>query len=126
MNSKANSYILIVEDSDDLRSLLREFFEGEGFIVRLAADGQEALDLLKLATALPSFILLDLMMPVMDGYTFRKEQQKDPRIAGIPIVIMTADGQAEEKIKDMNAKAFLRKPIQDVEELVHTAMQFYS
>ena len=126
MNSKANSYILIVEDSDDLRSLLREFFEGEGFIVRLAADGQEALDLLKLATALPSFILLDLMMPVMDGYTFRKEQQKDPRIAGIPIVIMTADGQAEEKTKDMNAKAFLRKPIQDVEELVHTAMQFYS
>ncbi len=124
MESNIDKYILIVEDSSDLRALLREFFEGEGFNIRLASNGQEALDLLKTTKTLPSFILLDLMMPIMDGYTFREEQRRDQRFSSIPVVVMTADGQGEEKTKNLGVKGFLKKPINDVDDLIKTAMKF--
>lgn len=56
-------------------------------------------------------ILLDLMMPVMDGFQFRAEQEKDERLAQIPVLLMTADSNAEIKAMEIGAKGYLRKPV---------------
>ena len=70
--------ILIVEDDEDIARNLRELLEGEGHVVEWASNGRVALDYLRGTADRPSFILLDLMMPVMDGYEFRTEQEKEP------------------------------------------------
>lgn len=86
-----NKSILIVDDDADIRAVLSEFLEYEGYAVATAAHGREALDFLR-AHALPSAVLLDLMMPTMDGFQFREEQKRDPAIASVPVVLMTARG----------------------------------
>src|SRR6476646_6367807 len=78
--------ILIVDDDKDVRSALAELLEGEGYAVAGAHNGHEALQLMR-AGLHPAVILLDLMMPVMDGWDFRSEQQRDPAFAGVPVVI---------------------------------------
>ena len=60
---------------------------------------------------LPNLILLDLMMPVKDGFAFRAEQERDPRLARIPVVVLSADAHVEEKKRKMGVKTALRKPI---------------
>ena len=84
--------VLIVDDDPDIRDSLREVLEDEGYEVATVANGREALDHLKASNPRPCVILLDLMMPVMDGWQFRKEQKQDPEIAGIPLVVITATG----------------------------------
>jgi CheY-like chemotaxis protein len=85
--------ILIVDDDADIRESLREVLEDEGYQVTCLANGKEALDYLKAANPRPCVILLDLMMPVMDGWQFRREQKLDPEIADIPLVVITATGK---------------------------------
>lgn len=109
--------VLIVEDAPDLRSLLCQLFESEGYRVSQAANGREALALLQAASELPQLILLDLMMPVMDGFAFRRAQAAQPRLAGIPVVIMTADGDPWSKQLRAGAADSLRKPV-EVDELL--------
>ena len=75
--------ILVVDDDPDIRDSLREVLEDEGYEVACVGNGREALDHLKTANPRPCVILLDLMMPVMDGWQFRKEQKQDAEIAGI-------------------------------------------
>jgi two-component system chemotaxis response regulator CheY len=58
----------------------------------------------------PSVILLDLMMPVMDGYQFVTEKSKDPELADIPVLVVTADGQADQKSRSIGAQGYVRKP----------------
>jgi CheY-like chemotaxis protein len=58
----------------------------------------------------PSVILLDLMMPVMDGYQFVAEKLKDPELADIPVLVVTADGQADQKARAIGAQGYVRKP----------------
>jgi CheY-like chemotaxis protein len=70
------------------------FLELEGFDVHTAANGRQALDSLKAGDP-ASVILLDLMMPVMDGWQFRRAQSKDPALSHIPVVVVTAAGRAE-------------------------------
>lgn len=86
--------ILIVEDDADIRATLGDVLEDEGYTVSAVANGREALDYLRehLST---SVVLLDLMMPVMDGFKFRTEQKNDPLLASIPVVVMTARGPLE-------------------------------
>jgi CheY-like chemotaxis protein len=72
---------------------------------------------------LPSVILLDLMMPVMDGWQFRTEQLRDPALAAIPVILISADGTVREKAAALSAAAFLRKPI-DVEQLLALVRQY--
>ena len=86
--------ILIVDDDVDIRATLADFLEDEGYTVSAVANGREALAYLKenLST---SVVLLDLMMPVMDGFKFRVEQKTDPELASIPVVVMTARGPME-------------------------------
>lgn len=111
--------VLIVEDDLDIRENLAEFVMSEGYAVQTAADGREALDLLRAATVLPQVILLDLRMPRMDGFKFREEQEKDARLAAIPVLLMTADAQIESEKYRIGAMGYVKKPI-DIEALSKT------
>jgi len=81
--------ILIVDDDADFRTALREVLEAEGCVIWQAADGKAALCILR-STASPHLILLDLMMPVMNGWDLYEELQKDPALAAIPIAVLSA------------------------------------
>jgi CheY-like chemotaxis protein len=108
------STVLIVEDDPDTREMLGKFLELEGFHVESAANGQQALD--KLTDGLrPGVIILDLMMPVMDGWQIRKRQMEDPRFAGIPTIVVSAAGR--DRMAQVTADAYLAKPI-DMDELL--------
>ena len=113
--------VLIVEDDPDTREMLERFLQLEGFDVRTAANGQLALDSLQQDSAL-CVILLDLMMPVMNGWQFRRAQAQDPRLAGIPVVVVTAAG-AREDIPAIDATAWLSKPV-DFDRLLATIGPF--
>ena len=91
-------WLMIVEDDDDIRRALTEILEDRGFDVLGAANGREALDMLR-GSVLPSMILLDLMMPVMDGWDFRQEQMNDPILREIPVAIFSASGFSQQAIK---------------------------
>jgi CheY-like chemotaxis protein len=112
--------VLIVEDAADIRFLLKSLFETEGFVVDQAANGQEALEFLRSTDSLPALILLDLMMPVMDGYEFRSKQEAEPRLANIPVVVMTADGDISARRSSMRAREYLKKPV-DINRLLSIA-----
>jgi CheY-like chemotaxis protein len=84
--------ILVVDDDADIRDSLREVLEDEGYDVACVTNGREALDHLRTASPAPCVILLDLMMPVMDGWQFRREQKANPEIAQIPLIVITATG----------------------------------
>ena|SRR6185436_11468343 len=106
----APGYILVVEDDFDIRDALTQILEEEGYTVRSAANGREALDTVGNGT-IPSLILLDLMMPVMNGWQFRAEQLKDARLASVPVLVISADPHLRAKIDAMGDVGFLKKPI---------------
>jgi CheY-like chemotaxis protein len=112
MNLQATSRsILIVEDDADIRGSLQDLLEGENYKVRMAANGQVALDTLRSDAELPGLILLDLMMPVKDGSAFREEQQRDARLATIPVVIMSAASEIAATSEQLGVREFVSKPI---------------
>src|SRR5262245_57222498 len=88
--------ILVVDDQPEIRSMFTALFEDEGYTVVCAANGREALDYLHQTTDLPGVILLDLAMPVMTGWEFVQEQQCDPALAPIPVILITARGYFEQ------------------------------
>src|SRR5213075_2065863 len=83
--------VLIVDDDPPILSGLSEFLQGEGYNVAVAGDGRAALDQLRRGLR-PSVIVLDLMMPVMDGWDFRHEQMKDAELRDIPVIVISATG----------------------------------
>src|SRR5712691_11410589 len=105
------STILIVDDEPFNVDLLEQQLEEFGYATVSASNGQEALD--KVATEAPDLILLDVMMPVMDGFTVCRTLKADEETRLIPIVIMTALGDVEDRIKGIEAGAddFLTKPV---------------
>ena len=107
-SASSQEHILVVEDDKDLRASLCEALDFEGYEAVCAENGQDALGYLATG-ARPCVILLDLMMPVMDGWTFRQEMLKDPSLASIPVIIMTAAGLA--RAATIGARAFLPKPL---------------
>ena len=115
--------VLIVEDDDDIRESLIELLEEEGYVVEGVRDGAEALRNLKAAKTLPGLIILDIMMPGMNGFEFRQAQEADPSLAHIPVVVMTADAHAEAKKLKLGAQALLKKPLQ-IEELIRIVERF--
>jgi len=117
-------HILIIEDDRDIRKGLQLVLESEGYTVEQAENGQVALELLKASDELPSLIILDLMMPIMDGFQFRERQAQDLRIQDIPVIIMTADGHIEEKKFRTGAQLALRKPA-DVDAIL-SAVNIYA
>jgi CheY-like chemotaxis protein len=91
--------------------------------VSVAANGRLALEALAHAEPLPCVILLDLMMPVMNGFEFREAQLADPRIAAVPVVLMTADNHVVEKTARIGAAGALGKPF-DIDELIRVVGRF--
>jgi CheY-like chemotaxis protein len=81
--------ILVVDDDDDIRDALSEVLRAAGHQVMTAANGREALDILRQGPDV-CLVLLDLMMPVMDGYRFLELQAQDPQLAAVPVAIITA------------------------------------
>lgn len=101
--------VMIVDDDDDIRNTLRFLLEDSGYEVLTATNGSEALQQLG-AGARPSVILLDLMMPVMNGYQFAEQKRREATLADIPVVVITADGNANQKAQSIGARGHLRKP----------------
>jgi CheY-like chemotaxis protein len=108
--------ILVVEDDEDVRGALAAFLEGEGYRVVEAADGQQALERLRTPGSF-CLILLDLFMPVMNGWAFRAEQLRDPELASIPVVVFSADAGTPQKAEQLGAAGHVVKPI-DFERLL--------
>jgi two-component system chemotaxis response regulator CheY len=104
--------ILVIEDDISIRELLVELLQGEGYDVTSAFNGIEGLKKLESESPLPNLILIDLMMPGMDGYTFRQHQLKNQEWGKIPTVVMSAESNAKEKMQDFNITAFLSKPVE--------------
>jgi CheY-like chemotaxis protein len=114
-----NPPILLVDDDDDIRESLAEVLEDKGFEVRTAANGEDGLAVLRAHDDHPSVILLDLMMPVMDGYTFLAEKRADPALADIPVAVITA-GNAVDPSRLVGASV-IAKPfrVQQVVDVIH-------
>jgi CheY-like chemotaxis protein len=111
----ATASILVVEDHADLREMLTVLLESEGFGVRTAVNGAEALA--RLEEGRPALILLDLMMPVMSGDEFRQRQLADPRYRDVPVICMTAAHDGRERAQRLRADEYFQKPL-DFEQLV--------
>ncbi len=109
--------ILVVDDEPDIVTLLRFALERDGHKVFEAGNGQIALEKLGLdpvdpQAALPDLIVLDIMMPVMDGYQLNMRLQTEPRAKDIPILVLTAKGQKMRDLFEMapNVAAYVQKP----------------
>ncbi len=112
--------ILVVEDDRYIRDSLRELLEDEGHTVTCAENGARGLAELEAMRPSPDLILLDLMMPVKDGFQFRSEQRADARFAHIPVVVMSADPRLDSRRDALEALAYLRKPV-DIDALLSAA-----
>ena len=103
--------VLVVDDDAAIRDALSDLLGDEGYRVTTATNGAEALNLLRPPGELrPCVILLDLMMPVMSGQEFYAEQQRDPALATIPTVVISADGNVALKAAAFGGE-FLSKPV---------------
>ncbi len=99
--------VLLVDDEDETRDMLAELLGRAGYLVVTAGNGLEALDVL--LTVRPSLIVLDLQMPIMDGYSFREAQRRTPSLITIPTVVLT--GTDYEPMLDPAIAETLRKPV---------------
>ena len=118
-NPSAPGIILIAEDDAVTREGLSAILQRAGYVVAGAANGQEALDYLHSQPA-PSLILLDMLMPVLDGWLFMRELRQLPGCEAIPVVVVTGMTVASaEWTKALGAVALVRKPV-DVELLLDT------
>jgi two-component system, chemotaxis family, chemotaxis protein CheY len=111
--------ILVVEDDADLGETVCEILRMSGYRASHAADGLVALEMLG-QDGLHDLILLDLMMPRMDGWAFREAQLRDQRLKGIPVVVLSAMGEIS---KPIDAASLLRKPVEP-ETLLTTIEKF--
>lgn len=120
--------VLLVDDDYDIRTVLSEVLEQEGFVVGVATNGQEAIAYLENNPG-PSLILLDLMMPVMNGFEFRDFQMANTAWAKIPVIVMSADGgqQQASKQERLRGAVFVKKPpdLQDFLEMVHSQVESF-
>lgn len=109
--------VLLVDDDLDLREAAAEALEDAGYRVVRADDGRRALDEMTRGGLRPDLILLDMMMPNLDGWGFRLAQKQVPAIAGIPVVALTAYALTDDEREQLDAAAILRKPVA-LEELM--------
>jgi len=111
--------ILIIEDNEDIAAALNQVLSDSGYQIETATNGKEGLDHL-INRELPDLILLDLFLPVMNGFEFRMRQMKIPYLSNIPIIVMSADACVGNRCKQMHLVNFLKKPFElgDLIELV--------
>lgn len=108
--SHTSCSVLVVDDDDELRDTVTELLRLEGFDVSSARNGHEALEFLRSNPA-PHVIVLDLMMPVMNGQQFRQAQLDAPALAAIPVVILTASHNGRQQAAAMGVSDFFSKPV---------------
>ena len=109
--------ILVVEDDPDIRESLVELLQDHGYEATAASDGRQALEHLRATDDHPSLIMLDLMMPIMDGKAFRDEQLRTPALAAIPVLVISAYQDADVRVSALGSLPLVRKPF-DLGELL--------
>ena len=115
--------VMVVEDDPMIRTSLVELLEAEGYQVIGVENGQAAMNHLKSGNTLPAVILLDVMMPIMDGWQFRTQQLSDVKISKIPVIVVTADGNARDKAVVMNAQGWINKPFK-IDEILEAVAKY--
>lgn len=114
--------ILVVEDDPDIRDLLKLALEMEGYLVKVAHNGQEAWDFLKSEIQKPWLMVVDLMMPVMDGWELLKLKGQSSELREIPTLIVSATSEREFPVPEKN-QIILRKPI-DLKDFLNQVARF--
>jgi CheY-like chemotaxis protein len=110
MMDRAAGRVLVIDDDEDWRDLVVQFLSESGFDAVGFADAREALAALRRRETTPEVILLDLEMPSMTGWEFRREQLEDPQLAGIPVVVASSADPGS-----IEADAYLAKPYESTE-----------
>lgn len=107
-SSDSTQRVLVVDDDPAIREFVGQALEEEGYEIRLAVDGQDAL--CKLRDWHANLIVLDLMMPTMDGWTFRDKQRENGDLADIPVIVMSAARNLQGQADRLQPAAILPKP----------------
>lgn len=123
MSAAVSPMVLVVDDDKNVCDLISAALAGSGYDTAVACNGKEALAYLRSSSQQPGLILLDLMMPEMTGWEFRRIQQDDPRLAGIPVAIITGLPGVEGKASAIGAVDVLYKPSR-VEALLSLVSRF--
>jgi CheY-like chemotaxis protein len=116
--------ILIIEDDEGIRDSIRDILELKNYQVECASNGEEGIQALRRGR-LPDVILLDLMMPIKDGFQFRLEQQQDPVLGSIPVVVLTADAHILQNKEKLNCEMYITKPF-DLETILQAIEQSWT
>jgi|SRR5579859_1800851 len=119
----SEAYVLVVDDDPAIRGLLADALREEGYAVDLAAHGREALEAMRARR--PATVVLDLMMPTMDGFTFMEACHHEQLCDNVPIVVISAVHDALQRIKDVPIHACVAKPF-DLDELIRTITELAS
>jgi CheY-like chemotaxis protein len=125
MEASSMTRVLVVDDDATIRSVVAELLEDEGYVVDTAGDGAQALQ--RAREAPPAAILLDLMMPVLDGWGFVDACRQQSICLGVPVVVMSAAHGLQEitrRLKQLGVRAVLAKPL-DVIALI-ALMEHYA
>jgi CheY-like chemotaxis protein len=112
--------VLIIEDDAGMREMMAQLLTLEGFKTETVANGRDALEYLRRGD-LPDLILLDLMMPVMDGWEFRRLQREDPELAHLPVIVLSALDPT--RATDFGESVFLTKPL-DFDRLLQLVRRY--
>jgi CheY-like chemotaxis protein len=107
----ANRLVMVVEDDRAVRESIVEILEDHDYQPMSAANGREAFERLRREVVKPRLILLDMMMPIMDGWEFRALQKDDPELGSIPVVVLTAHADVTEAVSGMRVDGALQKPL---------------
>src|SRR5262245_42897347 len=111
MSDGVRGLILVIDDDDDIRTAVRDVLQEDGWRVETAANGADALRWLAGTSELPRVVLLDMMMPEMDGWAFMAELERAPRLADLRIIVFSAYGDASRVESIPRATSLLRKPL---------------
>jgi CheY-like chemotaxis protein len=115
--------IMVVEDHPDVRTLLCDVLSENGYTVVPCTDGADALAKLLRCEPKPGLILLDLSMPVMDGFEFRRRQLAEPTVRDVPVVLVSADHGLEQRTRELAAAGWVQKPVR-IRDLLALAARY--
>jgi chemosensory pili system protein ChpA (sensor histidine kinase/response regulator) len=121
----AARWILVVDDDDDIRDVVTLILQGHGYQAIGAFDGHDALEQLRHRDVAPSLILLDLMMPRLNGVDFAAEVRARPLLRDVPIVILSGDSRSRETAASLSVAGCLPKPV-DLKDLLATVRRLVS
>jgi CheY-like chemotaxis protein len=113
--------ILLIDDDSDIRDAMCLILQHSGYRTVTASNGAEGIRALA-ADGAVDLILLDMMMPVMDGWGFRRSQEEGPAFSKIPVVVLTGDGRASAKAAAIGAAGYLKKPL-EMEDLLAAVLR---